>query len=188
MKSPEAPHIAASFTLSLLHTLGLTSIAPLYDKEDGLFERYDVQPRITYADLKQDDRLQPGDRVYMVKEFQAIEELPQKTSQVIVRKNNGVHKLQPILEYLVEPAGELAYAVYQYEEMEAIGKGEIVAVAIPSGVAFKANRPFSGIFLSKPAALYDKDPNVGPWPVGAENIGNVKFCYPCKVSKMAVKF
>ena len=33
------------------------------------------------------------------------------------------------------------------------------------------------------AALYNKDPAVGPWPVAAAQLATTKFCYPCKVKK-----
>jgi len=187
-ESPDAPDIAASFMLSLLHTLELTDVEPLYTKENGVFTRYDVQPRITYSELEHDGALSKDDRIYMAKKFHTIEELPKNISKVIVCKKDGSYSLQAILEFIVSPAGELAYGVYQYEEMEAIAKGEIVAVAIPSGTAFKATFAFSGIFVSKSAALYDKDPAVGPWPVAADQIASVKFCYPCKVEEMRIVF
>ncbi len=144
----DAPHIAASFTLSTLHTLGLTKTPPHFAHENGRFERYAVKPRITYADLVMEGSLQPDDRVYMVK------------------------------------AGKHA----QYEEMEAIAKGQVVARAEPSGTLFKAPFSFSGIFFSKSAALYDKDPNVGPWPVPVDRLATTKFCYPCEVSEMKLTF
>lgn len=79
---------------------------------------------------------------------------------------------------------------YQYDEMEAINAGQIVAIAKPSGVIFRApnnfSSNFSGIFFSKSAKLYDKDPAVDPWPVSAKNLNKVKFCYPCLVSKISL--
>lgn len=141
-----APHVAASFTLSLLHTLGFTKMPPLFDKEDGMFNRYEVKPRLTYADLVMEGKLQPDDKISMAK----------------------------------ETGGKIAD--YQYEEMEAVRKGQIVAVARPSGAIFRAPYDFSGIFWSKPQALYDKDPTVGPWPVAADKLSAVKFCFPCEVS------
>jgi hypothetical protein len=72
--------------------------------------------------------------------------------------------------------------------MEAISKDDVVAVAVPSGVKFHAPENFSGIFVSKSAALYDKDPAVGPWPVAADKIGSVKFCYPCHVAPLKLDF
>jgi hypothetical protein len=187
-ESPEAPYIAASFTLSLLHTLGLTKIEPIYGHENGVFNRYSVQPRITYNDLPHEDTLQDGDKIYMAKSCANAESIPKTSAVVIVRKDDGDYKLQPILEFLVSPAGELAYAVCQYDEMEPIAKDQVVAVAVPSGTTFAAPSAFSGIFLSKSAALYDKDPAVGPWPVAPEALANVKFCYPCQVDEMKVKF
>lgn len=75
---------------------------------------------------------------------------------------------------------------HQYDEMEAIKAGQIVAVALPSGAIFRAPHDFSGIFLSKSGKLYDKDPSVGPWPVAASKIDSVKFCYPCIVSEIKI--
>ncbi len=185
---PETLQIAASFTLSLLHTLGLTSIMPLYDKETGVFARYEVQPRLTYGNLEHEDTLQDDDKIYMAKACPTIEAIPKNSAVVVVRKEDGNYKLQPILEFLVDPAGELVYAICQYEEMEAMAKDEVVAVAVPSGTAFTMPSGFSGVFLSKSAALYDKDPAVGPWPLTADKIDSIKFCYPCKLSEMKVKF
>jgi hypothetical protein len=187
-EAPEAPYIASSFTLSLLHTLGLTKIGPIYDKEDGVFHHYAVQPRLTYGDMAHDDTLQENDKVYMAKTCTNSDEIPPNSTVVVVRKEDGTHKLQPILEFLVTPAGDLVYAICQYDEMEAVEKDQVVALALPSGTEFTAPFAFSGIFLSKSASLYDKDPAVGPWPVAADNIANVKFCYPCKVTETKVTF
>lgn len=77
---------------------------------------------------------------------------------------------------------------HQYDEMEAIKAGQLVAVAKPSGAIFRAPYDFSGIFLSKSDKLYDKDPSVGPWPLAASKIDSVKFCYPCIVSEMKISF
>ena len=187
-ESPEAPHIAASFTLSLLHTLGLTTVEPIYGQESGIFKRYLVQPRLTYADLEHEDTLLDNDKIYMAKICSSADAIPQNSAVVAVRKDNGDYKLQPILEFIVNPAGEIAYAIYQYDEMEVIEKGQAVAVAIPSGTVFVAANAFSGIFLSKSGALYDKDATVGPWPVTADKIKDIKFCYPCKVEEMKIKF
>lgn len=147
-EDPKAPESAASFTLSLLYTLGLTKVPPLFDQENGVFERYNVRPRLTYADLVQEGTLQPNDRVYMSKDGKD----------------------------------------YQYEEMEAVKKGQVLAIARPSGTLFKAPYDFSGIFPSKAAALYDKDPSVGPWPVAVDKLASTKFCYPCDVSEWKVSF
>jgi hypothetical protein len=77
---------------------------------------------------------------------------------------------------------------HQYDEMEAIKAGQIVAIARPSGAIFRTKSAFSGIFLSKSSALYDKDPAVGPWPLNASKINSVKFCYPCIVSEIKISF
>ncbi len=151
-EDPNSPYIAASFTLATLYNQGITEVKPLSLNDDGIFERYSVQPRITYADLIREGELQNNDKIYMAHE------------------ENG--KIED----------------YQYDEMQAIKKGQILAVARPSGVAFRAPFDFSGIFFSKSAALYDKDPSVGPWPVAADKIDSVKFCYPCLVSKMKIDF
>src|SRR5690606_2334955 len=67
-EDPNAPHIAASFILSLLNTVGLTSVTPLVQKEDGIFNRYSVRPRITWGDLHQEGSLAPDDHIHMAKE------------------------------------------------------------------------------------------------------------------------
>lgn len=181
-EAPETPHIAASFTLSLLHTLGITDAPPLHAKEDGKFLRYAVRPRLTYADLDYGDTLRAEDKVYMAKACHALASVPERSDTVVV-KRDGNYALQSVAEFTQKPAGEMAYAVYQYDEMEAVEAGQVVAVAVPSGTKFTAKEHFSVLFISKSAALYDKDPAVGPWPVAADKIGNVKFCYPCDVSE-----
>jgi len=75
---------------------------------------------------------------------------------------------------------------YQYDEMEAISANQIVAIAKPSGAVLRAKTDFSGIFFSKSAALYDKDPAVDPWPVAREKLASIKFCYPCVVSEITL--
>ena len=76
---------------------------------------------------------------------------------------------------------------YQYDEMMEIKSGQIVAIAKPSGVLLRAKSDFSGIFFSKSAKLYDKDPAVGPWPVPAHTIDSIKFCYPCLLSEIKLE-
>lgn len=186
-ESKEAPRLAASFTLALLSQLGIASVPPLETKENGVFSRYHVKPRITYADLKHNDTLSKNDRVYMARDCRAVEDLPKNADRVAVRKKDGFYEVQTILEFFVHPEGELAYGICQYEEMETIARDQVVAVAVPSGTEFRAAAAFSGLFVSKSKALYDKDPAVGPWPVAAEDIGKIKFCYPCDVSEIKLK-
>lgn len=85
-----------------------------------------------------------------------------------------------------EKNGDIEY--HQYDEMEAIKAGQIVAVSQPSGAFLRAPSDFSGIFFSKSGVLYDKDPSVGPWPLAVAKIDSVKFCYPCIVSEMKIIF
>ena len=161
-EDPNAPFNAATFTLSLLNTLGITQVAPLFTQENGIFNAYNVRPRITYADLDHADTLLPEDQIYMVKSSTTPGDTP--------------------------CPGAPEFALHQYDEMEPIGAGQIVAVAIPSRTVFRTKSAFSGIFVSNSGALYDKDPSVGPWPVAGANIGNVKFCYPCDVSEITIEF
>lgn len=187
-ESPDAPEIAAAFTLALLYHLKLTSVPPLEEKENGAFEQYHVSPRITYGDLSHSGSLKNNDQVFMALPCNTPEKLPQKCARVIVKKKNGDMAVQTALEYIVSPGGELAYAVHQYEEMEAFKKGQVLAVAVPSGVEFKAPADFSPIFISKSGSLYSKDPAVGAWPVVADKIASTKFCYPCDVSSWKIDF
>jgi hypothetical protein len=184
----DAPYNAASFTLSLLHTLGLTHISPLYKEENGVFDEYAVQPRITYADLAYGNHLRADDHVYMAIACHALSSVPARSDAVVVKGSSGDYAIQSVMDFTQKPAGSMEFALYQYDEMEGVNKDQAVAVAIPSGTVFRAKSAFSGIFVSKSAALYDKDPSVGPWPVASANIGNVKFCYPCHVAKMKIGF
>ncbi len=187
-EDPAAPYNAASFTLSLLHTLGLTSVSPIYVQENGIFEGYHVNPRITYADLHYGDTLRAHDQVFMAKTCQSLASVPERSDSVIVKQSEDIYAIQTVADFTRKPAGTMEYAVYQYDEMESIEKDQVVAVAVPSGTAFTAPKKFSGIFLSKSAALYDKDPSVGPWPVHADHIASIKFCYPCEVSDLKIDF
>lgn len=183
-EAPESPHTAASFTLSTLHTLGLTRVAPLYGEEHGSFIGYRVRPRITYADLEH-GKLQTGDKVYMVKACTTTNEIPERSEEIVVRTASG-YTIQATEAFAAKPQGELVYALYQYDEMEPIAKDAVVALALPSGTEFRTREKFSGIFVSKSAKLYDKDPAVGPWPVQADAIDKIKFCYPCDVSEITL--
>jgi hypothetical protein len=187
-EAPETPYNAASFTLALLHTLGLSAVPPLEVKENGEFQRYSVKPKLNYSDLEFNELPDDDEKIYMAKACKSVEAIPERCDRVIVHKKDGNFATQTILEHIISPAGKLCYTVYQYEEMEKIKKDQVIALALPSGVEFKAPRDFSGIFFSKSAALYDKDPAVGPWPISMDKFKNTKFCYPCDVSVMKVKF
>ncbi len=151
-EDPKSPYVAAAFALATLFNQGITDVHPFDENDNGMFTRYSVQPRITYADLLHEGELLAGDHIFMAREKDGIIE------------------------------------EYQYDEMEAIKAGQIVAVAKPSGAIFRAAFDFSGIFFSKSGILYDKDPAVGPWPLAAEKSNEVKFCYPCIVSDMKINF
>jgi hypothetical protein len=184
----EAPHNAASFTLSWLYALGLTTIEPLFTKETGIFDGYHVRPRITYGELTYGNSLRPHDQVFMAKACHALASVPSRSDHVIVKQSDDVYAIQSVADFTRKPAGSMEYAIYQYDEMEAVEKDQVVAVAVPSGTAFTAPFAFSGIFVSKSAALYDKDPSVGPWPVHADHVSDVKFCYPCDVAPIPIDF
>ena len=76
---------------------------------------------------------------------------------------------------------------YQYDEMEAIKAGSVVAIAKPSGIILRTKQDFAGIFFSKSGKLYDKDPAVGAWPVSQTKLTTTKFCYPCEVSTVSMQ-
>ena len=187
-EAPESPYNAASFTLSWLHTLGLTTIAPTFTRENGQFNGYHVRPRITYADLNYGTTLRAHDQVFMAKSCHALASVPERCELVIVKQSEGIYAVQSVVDFTRKPAGTMEYAIYQYDEMEAVEKNQVVAVAVPSGTVFTAPFAFSGIFVSKSAALYDKDPSVGPWPVHADHISAIKFCYPCDVMPLTLSF
>ncbi|NCY25735.1 MAG: hypothetical protein EBX37_13065, partial [Alphaproteobacteria bacterium] len=187
-EAPDSPYNAANFALSFLSATGWTSAPPLKADNSPVFEGYHVQPRITYADLRHDAAtLHADDMVYMARPCQALASVPERCDAVVV-KRDGHYVLQSVAEFTQKPAGAMEYAIYQYDEMEAIPEGQVVAVAVPSGTAFRTTEAFSGIFFSKSGALYDKDPSVGPWPVAASQLASVKFCYPCRVSPARLEF
>jgi hypothetical protein len=147
-----------------------------------------VLPRITYADLVYGNTLRAHDHIVMARTCHALASVPERSDAVIVKQADDIYAIQSVADFTRKPAGAMEYAVYQYDEMEPVREGQVVAVAVPSGTTFKAPYDFSGIFVSKSAALYDKDPAVGPWPVSADKIDSVKFCYPCDVSEMRIDF
>lgn len=186
-EDPAAPYNAASFTLAFLYNNGWTTTPPLVANESNIFDGYNVRPRITYADLDYGNTLLAEDMVYMATPCQSVASVPDRSDTVIV-KQDGHYALQSIADFTHKPLGSMEYAIYQYDEMEPIPAGQVVAVAIPSGTAFRTRDAFSGIFLSKSASLYDKDPSVGPWPVAADKIASVKFCYPCDVTPVKLEY
>ncbi|MDX2112452.1 MAG: hypothetical protein SFW63_01775 [Alphaproteobacteria bacterium] len=187
-EEPYAPHVAASFILSALHTLGLTAVKPLHEKENGAFTGYHVKPRITYADLTASGNARPDDEIYMVTECHSADAIPKQSDRVLVKLKDGSYAIQTILENIINPRGELAYAIYQYDEMVHIKKGHVVALAVPSGVTYRTPFDLWGIFFSKSSSLYDKDPAVGPWPLTPDKLASTKFCYPCQLEKLKIAF
>jgi len=183
-ETENAPLFASLFTQSFLHTIGYSKATPYTaKKEDGIFDCYHVQPKWTYGDLIAKGNFLPDDKIYMAIPCLSDDAIPKRSDRVISKKKDGTYQVQTIMQYIVAPAGKLAYAVYQYDEMETVEEGAVVAVAVPSGTTLKAPATAAGIFFSKCASLYDKDPAVGPWPVAASSRNDIKFCYPCKVKK-----
>lgn len=183
-ETEDAPLFAAMFTQAFLHTIGASKATPYTaKKETGTFDCYHVQPKWTYGDLVVEGTIHDEDKIFMVLPCRSAEAIPTRSDRVIVKKKGGGYQVQTIMQFIVQPAGELAYAVYQYDEMEEIKKGAVVAVCVPGGATLTAPQAAAGIFFSKSAALYDKDPAVGPWPLLASARHEVKFCYPCVVKK-----
>lgn len=183
-EAEDTPLYASMFTHSFLHAIGASKATPYTTKkETGEFDCYHVQPKWTYGDLKTEGTFVEDDKIYMAIPCKSADNIPKRADRVIVRKKEGAYQVQTIMQYIVSPAGTLVYAVYQYDEMEEMKKGAIVAVAVPSGTVLKAPENASGIFFSKSATLYDKDPSVGPWPLLASTRNEIKFCYPCLVKK-----
>lgn len=179
-ETENAPLYGAMFTQAFLHTIGFSKAEPFMpEKEDHMFECYHVQPKWTYDDLIIKGELLPDDKIYMALECTSDETIPKRADRVIVKKKDGSYMVQTFMQYIVQPLGTLEYAVYQYDEMQEMKDNSVVAVAVPSGTQFICPRTVSGIFYSKSASLYDKDPAVGPWPLSPAAIKDVKFCYPC---------
>lgn len=179
----DTPAHAALFTLSMLHAIGISKAKPVDKKESGIFDCYHVAPKWNYSDLIASGELQPDDKIYMCIPCMSEGAIPKRSDRVVVKKKDGEYLLQTIMQYMVKPQGEIEYAIYQYDEMETLHESAVVAVAVPSGVTFKAPKTAAGIFFSKSASLYDKDPAVGPWPLTPAQIETTKFCYPCDVKQ-----
>jgi len=187
-ETEDAPLFASMFTQAFLHTVGASKAAPhTVKKENGEFDCYHVQPKWTYGDLIAQGTFAEEDKIFMAIPCLSAEAIPKRSDRVIVRRKDGTYQVQTIMQYIVQPAGTVMYAVYQYDEMETLQESAVVAVAVPSGTALKAPANVAGIFFSKSAALYDKDPAVGPWPLPASARNGIKFCYPCVVKKEKLK-
>ncbi|MDX2073346.1 MAG: hypothetical protein SFX19_03145 [Alphaproteobacteria bacterium] len=183
-ETEDAPLFASMFAHAFLHAIGASKAAPYTPKkETGEFDCYHVQPKWTYGDLVVQGNLLPEDKLFMAAPCMSADAIPKRADRVIVKKKDGAFQVQTIMQYIVAPAGDITYAVYQYDEMEMLHEGAVVAVAVPSGAVLKAPKTAAGIFFSKCASLYDQDPAVGPWPLAASARGDVKFCYPCIVKK-----
>ena len=182
-EAPEAPYIAAEFTLSLLYNLGISTLKPpRLSTENGVFSRITVGNKLAFRDLVPDtnqDLLQ-GEMLYPVKPIRDLSDIPPGTEKLLV-ENNGKLSLQSA----AAPYGTPRYAVYQFEELEPIAADQIVMVAVPSGITFRAPHTFLPLFVTKSAEKYS-DPAVGPWPVSPERMGE-KFAYPCKARKYLIQ-
>lgn len=179
----DTPQNAALFTYYFLNTIGISKATVSGKKDDGKFECYHVHPKWSYGDLLVQGKFLPDDKIYMAIPCMSADAIPKRSDRVILKKKDGSFQVQTIMQFIVQPAGTLEYAVYQYDEMEMLQESAVVAVAVPSGTLLKAPATGAGIFFSKSASLYDKDPAVGPWPVAASARNDVKFCYPCTVKK-----
>ncbi len=177
----DTPYYAAAFTGAFLSATGASKVPSEIKKENGVFDCYYVQPRWSYGDLRAQKDFADEDKIYMVKECRSADLIPKRSDRVIVRRKDGNYQVQTVMQYIVQPAGDLCFATYQYDEMEEMQSGEVVAVAVPSGNEMRTAEKAAGIFFSKPASLYDRDPSVGPWPLPAKNREKIKFCYPSKL-------
>lgn len=94
-ENPEAPQVAAAFTLATLYNQGITDVKPLMQHDDGFFIRYSVQPRITYDDLTKEGQLQEGDVIYMAREHNGIVENYQYDEMQAINANQIVARALP---------------------------------------------------------------------------------------------
>ncbi len=74
---------------------------------------------------------------------------------------------------------------YQYEEMEKIVAGQVVAKAEKSGATLSAPSEFSAIFVTKSSAIFN-DEAIGLYPVATDKM-DIKFCYPCIVNEIEIE-
>ena len=79
--------------------------------------------------------------------------------------------------------GEEFSTTKQFEEMEAIQKGQVVATG-NQGTELKAKFDFSVLFITKSRDLFD-DEAIGLYPTSDLN---TKFCYPCEVEEIKLSF
>ncbi len=134
-ETEDAPLFASMFAQAFLHTVGVSKAAPyMPKKETGIFDCYHVQPKWTYGDLTAQGEFLPDDKIFMVMPCISDDAIPKRADRVIVKKKDGAYQVQTIMQYIVQPAGALAYAVYQYDEMEMVQEGAVVAVAVRGGV------------------------------------------------------
>ncbi len=176
-EASESFRTAVAVGLTYLSNLGVLN-QPV-PKSYAEVKRYHVRKAIRYADLlpESERKLEKSDRIYQVKKMYDAKDLPE-AGQVIASGSQG----DPLAVYSTQEIRNLSligpfYVVHQYEELEQIEKGQVVAVSVPSGQEFVSQYNFSGVFVSKKASDYN-DPTVSPWPFDGDGIDQ-RFAYEC---------
>lgn len=140
------PEWAAEFTLSLLHNMGLTTAPYHFQKEDGVFYEYQASPSLNFADLTKEDASADvsNDLFYTI--CPAGEgRLPSYAEGLMVIKNpDGTVAVVP-----EEGAENPLYAVCQFNELQEIKQGQVIAIGVPSGTQLKAPYDFHTMFVTK---------------------------------------
>lgn len=183
-EDPDAPKLAAEFTLALLYNLGITSATPLRTEDDGLFEAFTVGKVLKLNDLTLKGTPAGNDLFYTVKSCADAAAIPKDCDAVIVERADGSMAVSAPKNH--EASGTLRYHVHQFGELEPVQKDAVVAVAVPSGATLHAPAALHTLFALKLKSLY-KDPAVAIVPFTPDELDK-KFGHPCTPHALRVSF
>lgn len=187
-EDPASPTRAIAFTHALMFNLGLTTVAPAAtyrQSETHAFALFQVGSTLNFSQLQKMVKA-PGkndDRYYTVKPSNYEQAKTAEAPEVIVRHADCSLELRQLAEVSEQEESRVAYRLHQFAELEEVYEGDVVAVAIPSGIELKAPTDFYALFVAKSAALYN-DKAAGVLPIATSALEQ-KFCYPC--SKRVVR-
>ena len=178
-EDPKSIIIAAEFTAAVTYNLAISAVSTEEIKSNK-FNQYKVGKALSFLDLLPSREIADNQTFYPAKIIPESELSGHE--KIIAQNHQGEFTITNSKQY----SRGKAYAIHQFEETEAVRKGQVVAVSVPGGIELSAPHDFAGIFVTKSAEFYS-DPAIGLYPVTADKMAT-KFCYPCEVSEITVNF
>lgn len=200
---PEGAMRAVRSVTMALHNKGLASVWESQNKglssvldfkkvpsSPNIFFSHRVGFKLNYADMMiegVEGKDYTKDQFYTAEKYDSAK-IIEDSAKLIVKNAEGNLQIVIKSEYDKNPdIGEPVYCVKQFEELERVRQGQLTAVGVPSGATLYSPRDMTVLFVSKSKEEY-KDPAVGPYPVGYEDLHKVKFAYPCETREVEVDF